>query len=97
MVGVVPDSKVRGLRQSEIAALYLPYNSNITANAFVVRAASGPFQARPRCPRSYRFHRSDHIRKPLSSRSMKSAIRAAWRERFFGVLTTCFTALAILL
>ncbi len=96
VIGVVPDSKVRGLRQPETAAVYLPYNSDVTPNAFVVRAVSGPLKLAPAIrARIASIDPAISVDRFLTLDEVRD--RSAWRERFFAVLTACFTAFATIL
>ena len=96
VIGMVADSKMRGLQQAETAAVYLPYSSQITPATFLVRASADPFQL---VPALHTFisgiDKSISVSEVLTLDQIRE--RASWRERFTSVLMTCFTAIALIL
>jgi putative ABC transport system permease protein len=96
VIGVVAESKMRGLEQAETAAVYLPYSADITPATFLVRASADPLQL----SRALRtlitgVDRSISVSNVLTLEQILE--RASWRQRFFSVLMTCFTGIALVL
>ena len=96
VIGVVADSKMRGLQQAETAAVYLPYSSEVTPATFLVRASADPLQLAPALRTLITgIDRSISVSRVLTLEQIRE--RASWRQRFFSVLMTCFTGIALIL
>ena len=96
VIGLVADSKMRGLEQAETAAVYLPYSAQVTPATFLVRASADPLQLAPALRALITgVDRSISIGRVLTLEQIRE--RASWRQRFFSVLMTCFTGIALVL
>jgi putative ABC transport system permease protein len=96
VIGVVADSKMRGLQQAETAAVYLPYSPEVTPATFLVRASSDPIRLAPALRTVITgIDRSISVSRVLTLEQIRE--RASWRQRFFSVLMTCFTGIALML
>jgi putative ABC transport system permease protein len=96
IIGVVADSKMRGLQQAETAAVYLPYSADVTPATFLVRTSADPLQLVPALRTLITaIDRSISVSRVLTLEQIRE--RASWRQRFFSVLMTCFTGIALML
>jgi putative ABC transport system permease protein len=96
VVGVVADAKVRGLKETDRDAVYLAYNPDVTPNALVVRTAGDPLRmAAAVRERIAGVDRGIAVGRMLSLEQIRDQV--SWRERFFAVLVTCFTGIALVL
>jgi predicted permease len=96
VIGVVADTKMRGLQQAESATVYLPYSPEITPATFLVRASTDPLQLAPALRALITgVDRSISVSRVLTLEQIREQV--SWRERFFSVLMTCFTGIALLL
>jgi len=96
VVGVVADSKHGTYKGEDRASVYLPYNSEITPNALLVRTAGDPLQLQQSLRSRIVAFDSDIVVSRVFS--LEQIIdRAGWQDRFLTVLFSCFAALALLL
>jgi putative ABC transport system permease protein len=96
VVGVAADSKQRNLQQDDDAGVYLAYRGNVAPSAFAVRTSGDPRLLTPAIRAT--IHAIDPaivVSHVLSLEQIRD--RVSWRERFFAILVTGFTAIALLL
>jgi putative ABC transport system permease protein len=87
---------MRGLQQAETAAVYLPYSPQVTPATFLVRASADPLELAPALRTLITgLDRSISVSRVLTLEQIRE--RASWRQRFFSVLMTCFTGIALVL
>jgi putative ABC transport system permease protein len=96
VIGVVADSKMRGLQKAETAAVYLPYSPEVTPAIFLVRASADPLKLVPALRALIGgVDRSISVSAVLTLDQIRE--QGSWRERFFSVLMTSFTGIALML
>jgi putative ABC transport system permease protein len=96
VIGVAAESKMRGLEQAETAAVYLPYSPEVTPATFLVRASADPLRLAPALRTVITgIDHSISVSGVLTLEQLRE--RASWRQRFFSVLMTSFTGIALLL
>jgi putative ABC transport system permease protein len=96
VIGVVADSKMRGLEQAATSAVYLPYNPQVTPATFLVRASADPLRLAPGLRALISgVDRSISVKDVLTLDQIRE--RGSWRQRFSSVLMSCFTAIALIL
>src|SRR5277367_6511491 len=96
VVGVVADSKYGQYKGADRDSVYLPYNSEITPGALLVRTTGDPLQLH-QALRS-RIVALDHDIVVSRVFSLEQIIaRVSWQDRFLTILFTAFAALALLL
>jgi predicted permease len=96
VVGVVADSKHGQYKGEDRASVYLPYNSDITPNALLVRTAGDPVQLQQALRARVVAFDSDIVVSRVFSLEQIIA-RVSWQDRFLTVLFSGFAALALLL
>jgi putative ABC transport system permease protein len=96
VVGVVADSKHGAYKGEDRASVYLPYNSNVTPNALLVRTARDPLQLQQALRARVVGFDPDIVVSRVFSLEQIIA-RVSWQDRFLTVLFTAFAALALLL
>jgi putative ABC transport system permease protein len=76
--------------------VFLPYGTDITPNAFLVRSAADPLKLAPAIrARIAAIDGTIAVNRFLTLDQIRD--RAAWRERFFAALVACFSAFALTL
>jgi putative ABC transport system permease protein len=96
VVGVVADSKHGTYKGEDRASVYLPYNSEITPSALLVRTAGDPLQLQQSLrSRIVAFDPDIVVSRVFSLEQIID--RVGWQDRFLTVLFSCFAALALLL
>jgi putative ABC transport system permease protein len=96
VVGVVADSKHGQYKGEDRASVYLPYNSDITPNALLVRTTGDPLQLQQALRSRVVGFDPDIIVSRVFSLEQIIA-RVSWQDRFLTVLFSAFAALALLL
>jgi putative ABC transport system permease protein len=96
VVGVVADSKHGTYKGEDRASVYLPYNSEITPSALLVRTAGDPLQLQQSLrSRIVAFDPDIVVSRVFSLEQIID--RVGWQDRFLTVLFSSFAALALLL
>jgi putative ABC transport system permease protein len=93
---VVADSKHGTYKGEDRASVYLPYNSEITPSALLVRTAGDPLQLQQSLrSRIVAFDPDIVVSRVFSLEQIID--RVGWQDRFLTVLFSSFAALALLL
>jgi predicted permease len=96
VVGVVADSKHGKYKGEDRASVYLPYNSEITPNALLVRTSGDPLRLQQALRARVVGFDTDIVVSRVFSLEQIIA-RVSWQDRFLTVLFTTFAALALFL
>jgi putative ABC transport system permease protein len=96
VVGVVADSKHGNYKGEDRASVYLPYSSEITPSALLVRTSGDPLQLQQALRARVVGFDTDIVVSRVFSLEQIIA-RVSWRDRFLTVLFAAFAALALFL
>jgi len=96
VVGVVADSKYGQYKGADRDSVYLPYNSEITPGALLVRTSGDPLLLQQALRARVVGLDPDIVVSRVLSLEQIIA-RVSWQDRFLTVLFTAFAALALLL
>jgi putative ABC transport system permease protein len=96
VVGVVAESKHGTYKGQDRASVYLPYNSEITPSALLVRTSGDPLELQQALRSRIVGFDPDIVVSRVFSLEQIIA-RVSWQDRFLTVLFTAFSALALFL